>query len=558
MRLQAIRAAQAAAMVIGAAALVSAGPAAAQPAPSATAPSAAAMAPEARAEALLTAFTAEKPGLSVLVARGGRVVFERTVGAADIEHGAQVTPSTRFHVASVSKQFTAFAIMQLARAGKVDLDADIHTYLPELADYGAKVTVSDLVHHTSGLRDQWELEILSGTPIEGLIRQKAVLAMAASQKGLNFPPGTDFRYSNTGYSLLAEIVARASHQTFRQYMAEHVFAPLKMDDTLIYDDASEMLPGRAMSYAPGLDGKIRLARLNYATYGATSLHTTARDLLKWSRELMHPAVFDPALVHAVEETGHLRDGRPLNYGFGMMRDTVGGHAALTHSGADAGFRAFIASFPAEDATVVVLSNGVADVSRIGESLTRIFLGGDAPATTSSEPQDPARLARLAGYYVSPWGPGLELKVADGKLYGLTGGLARQPAGLLPGGGFYLGAPANVFSVRPDGGMFQRAPTGGVELNYRRVSRVTPSAAGLKALEGAYRSDELDVTYRISAVGDHLRLTSLRSDPLDVYAADADHFENLQVRIGILRDGNGKVTGFEVSTGRIRGLAFKKV
>jgi CubicO group peptidase (beta-lactamase class C family) len=553
MRLQAILAASAAAMVFGAASLGSAGPAASQPA------AAAPLAPEARAEALLAPFTAEKPGLSVLVAQGGRVVFERTVGAADLEHGALVTPSTRFHVASVSKQFTAFAIMQLVKASKVDLDADIHTYLPELADYGAKVTVSDLVHHTSGLRDQWELEVLSGTPIEGLIRQKAIVAMAASQKGLNFAPGTDFRYSNTGYSLLAEIVARASNQTFRQYMAEQVFAPLKMDDTLIYDDASEMLPGRAMSYAPGLDGKIRLARLNYANYGATSLHTTARDLLKWSRELLHPAVFDPALVHAVEETGHLRDGRPLNYGFGMMRDTVAGHAALTHNGADAGFRAFIASFPAEDATVVVLSNGAGDVGRIGESLTRIFLGGETPpGGASGEPQDPARLAQLAGYYVNPWGPGLDLKVADGKLYGLIGGLARQPAGLLPGGGFYLGAPLNVFSVRPDGSVFQRASTGGVELSYRRASRVTPGAAELKALEGAYRSDELDVTYRISVVGDHLRLTSLRGEPLEVYAADADHFENLLVRIGVLRDRRGKVTGFEVSTGRVRGLAFKKV
>src|SRR5215469_6196833 len=157
---------------------------------------------------LLAPFTPDKPGLAAIVERGGEVVFERYLGGADLEHSAPVAAATRFHVASVSKQFTAFAILLESRAGRVDLDADIHAYLPELADYGAKVTVSDLVHHISGLRDQWELMLLSGTPLDGVIRQSAIVAMAASQNALNFAPGTQFRYSNTGYSLLAEIVAR--------------------------------------------------------------------------------------------------------------------------------------------------------------------------------------------------------------------------------------------------------------------------------------------------------------------------------------------------------------
>ena len=157
-----------------------------------------AQSPQARADALLAAYTPNRPGLAVLVARGGQVIYERNLGAADLEHGIAVTAASRFHVASVSKQFTAFAILQQVKAGKVDLDADIHTYLPELADFGAKITVSDLIHHTSGLRDQWDLEVLSGTSMDSLIRQKALVAMAANQRGLNFAPGTDYRYSNTG------------------------------------------------------------------------------------------------------------------------------------------------------------------------------------------------------------------------------------------------------------------------------------------------------------------------------------------------------------------------
>jgi CubicO group peptidase (beta-lactamase class C family) len=247
-----------------------------------------------RLEQLLAPFGADKPGLAALVSVGGEPVFERYLGGADLEHGVAVSASTRFHVASVSKQFTAFAVLLEATAGRVDLSADVHVYLPELADYDATVTVSDLVHHTGGLRDQWELMMLSGTPLDGLIRQSAILAMAASQKGLNFPPGTAFRYCNTGYSLLAEIVARTSGTRFPRYLKERLFAPLGMNETLVYGDAAHLVPDRAMSYRFNRNGEVRQARLNYSNYGATSLQSTPRDLARWARELMHPPCSAPS------------------------------------------------------------------------------------------------------------------------------------------------------------------------------------------------------------------------------------------------------------------------
>ncbi|THD81319.1 MAG: serine hydrolase [Phenylobacterium sp.] len=526
-----------------------AGAAAAQPGPAPARQIA-----ETRGDALLAGFTRDKPGLAVLVARGGQVIYERDLGAADLEHAAPVTPATRFHIASVSKQFTAFAILQLAQAGKVDLDADIRRYLPELPDYGERITVSDLVHHTSGLRDQWELEILSGTAIDSAIRHKAILAMAASQKGLNFAPGTDFRYCNTGYSLLAEIVARTSGVSFKQYMREHVFGPLGMNDTLVYDDAADLLPNRAMSYSVGPAGVVRLARLNYSNYGATSVHTTTRDLLKWSRELLHPAVFDPALVRAAEQPGRLRDGRPLNYGFGMAVLPVGGHPALTHSGADAGYRSLIASFPAEDATIVVLSSGAADVGKIGDDLAEAFLGPVPPPATVAA--DPARIVRLAGYYVNDWTPGFELRPDNGKLY-FQLGLLRREVSFLPDGRFYVFSPLGTYRLRPDGTIEEHIALSGLTVLHRPAQRVTPSAAELASLAGAYHSDELDVTYRLAVRGAAVVLSSLRSDPIPFFAADADHFENPQARLTVLRDASGKVTGLTIATGRIKGLVFAR-
>ena len=268
--------------------------------------------PAARADTLLGTRGLDRPGLAVLVARHGQIIYERNLGAADIEHSAPVTAATRFHIASISKQFTAFAATKLAFEHKLSLDADIRLYLPELADLGAKITVSDLIHHTSGLRDQVELMVLAGTPIEGLVEQRAALAMNFHQTGLNFAPGTDFRYSNANYTLLAEIVARVSGVSFREYLRREVFAPLGMTDSYLSDVATEIVPDRATGYTDEGTG-VRRALLNYAIYGSTGVWSTPRDLLKWGRELLHPKVLDPALVRALETPGHLAGGAPMTY-----------------------------------------------------------------------------------------------------------------------------------------------------------------------------------------------------------------------------------------------------
>jgi len=509
-----------------------------------------------RLDELLAPFAPDKPGLAALVTVGGEAVFERYLGGADLEHGVPITAATRFHVASVSKQFTAFAVLLEAEAGRVDLQADIHAYLPELADYGAKVTVSDLVHHTGGLRDQWELMMLSGTPLDGLIRQSAILAMAARQKELNFQPGTDFRYSNTGYSLLAEIVARSSGKPFAQYLEEAVFAPLGMRETLVYGDAARLLPDRAMSYRLNRRGEVRLARLNYSNYGATSLHTTARDLTKWARELLHPSVFRPDLIATMTSPGTLRDGTPLNYGFGIMRDVLAGRPALTHGGGDAGYRAAFDCFPDDDASVVVLSNGQADVGAIARALGERFLSAAPPIPDAATP-DAQMLAELAGYYVSGWGPGLTLEASDGKLLVSGGGAPPVEAKFLPNGDFYLYGPSYRFSPRPHGNLAEVQGVGGLEMLHRRADRIEPSAADLAALVGRYHSEEIDSTYDLAPADNGLTISCLRFPPLTLAAADPDSFDGPGTRLTVLRDETGAPTGFTIATGRVRGLRFRR-
>jgi CubicO group peptidase (beta-lactamase class C family) len=510
-----------------------------------------------RLDQLLAPFTPDKPGLAALVTVGGEAVFERYLGGADLEHGVPVTAATRFHVASVSKQFTAFAVLLEAAANRVDLEADIHAYLPELADYGATVTVLDLVHHTGGLRDQWELMMLSGTPLDGLIRQSAIVAMAARQKELNFPPGTDFRYSNTGYSLLAEIVARTSGKTFARYLEEAVFTPLGMRETLVYGDAARLLPDRAMSYRFNARGEVRLARLNYSNYGATSLHTTARDLAKWACELLHPSVFQPDLIATMTSPGALRDGTPLNYGFGIMREVLAGRPALTHGGGDAGYRAAFDCFPGDDASVIVLANGQADVGAIAQALADAFLSA-APRAPDPATPEAAVLAGLTGYYVGGWGPGLTLRATDGKLMVSGGGAPPLEAKFLPNGDFYLYGPSYRFSPRPGGSLAETQGVGGLQMLHRRANRTQPSAADLAALEGRYYSDEIDSTYDLAAVENGLTISCLRFPPLKLAPADLDAFDGPGTRLTVLRDEAGAPTGFTIATGRVRGLRFQKI
>jgi CubicO group peptidase (beta-lactamase class C family) len=194
--------------------------------------------------------TAATPGAAVAVIEKGRVVFDKGYGIANLEYGVPIGPETIFHVASVSKQFTAMAVVLLEEDGKLSIEDDIHKFLPELPDYGYKITVRNLLQHTSGFRDQWQTLALAGWSLEDVITQDQILRMLFRQKELNFPPGTEHLYSNAGFTLLAEIVARVSGQPFPEFCAERIFKPLGMAHTHFHQDLAQLVPGRAYSATP--------------------------------------------------------------------------------------------------------------------------------------------------------------------------------------------------------------------------------------------------------------------------------------------------------------------
>jgi len=508
---------------------------------------------ETRLEELLAPFTPDKPGLAVLVTIGGETVFERYLGGANLEHGVPVTAATGFHIASASKQFTAFAALLEAEADRLDLEADVHVYLPELPDFGARITVSDLVHHTAGLRDVADLLGLSGTDLGGLIRQSATVALVLRQKELNFPPGTRHHYSNSGYTLLAEIVGRTSGRAFPRYLEAEVFAPLGMRDSLIYDNDGRLRPREAKSYRLNARGEARRLPMNNSCYGPRGVYTTARDLTKWARELLHPSVFPPELIARITSAGRLLDGAPVNYGFGLLSWILRGRPALSHYGGDQGYRAAFHCSPDDDASVIVLSGGQADVGAIEGALIDAFLGGVAPALAAP---DAATLAILAGYYVWGGGPGLTLSVCDGRLMASTGG-APTEAKFLPNRDFYLLTPPYQFTRTASGDLIESQAGWCSDLTHRRRTRVQPSAADLTAIAGTYRSDELDSTYELAARKGGLTLSCLRFPPLELSPADEDAFDSPELRLTVVRSGAGAPMGFRISTWGSWGLWFQK-
>jgi CubicO group peptidase (beta-lactamase class C family) len=257
----------------------------------------------------------DTPGCALGVYKDGQIVYKHGYGMANLNDDVTITPETVFHVASMSKQFTAASILLLAQQGKLSLDDDVHKYIPELPDFGERITLRHLMHHTSGLRDQWSLLELAGWRYsQDLITDDDVMSVLVHQKALNFKPGEKYMYSNTGFTLLAIIVKRVSGMSFREFTTKNIFEPLGMTHTHFRDDHEEVIKHDALGYEQdGKDKPFRMSLTNFDTAGATSLHTTVEDLQLWDENFYHPRVGGVTFVQQMLEPGKLNSGELQTY-----------------------------------------------------------------------------------------------------------------------------------------------------------------------------------------------------------------------------------------------------
>jgi CubicO group peptidase (beta-lactamase class C family) len=371
-------------------------------------------------------------GCAVAVIHDGHIIYSRGYGMADLEHGAPITPRTVFSLASVSKQFTAAAVMLLVEQGKVRLDDDIRKYLPELPDYARGVRVRHLLHHTSGLRDYFQLRALAGKSEADAVSSAEVLRLLAGQRGLNFKPGERYAYSNTGYEFLGQIVERASGQSLRAFAAENIFAPLGMSRTQFYDDRSLIVADRAIGHQRNADGSLGIFRSSFALAGSGGLLSTVEDLARWDLNFYDNVLGKggPAFVQSLLATETLNDGTPNGYAAGLAVRSYRGLPTVRHAGRSFGFRSEMVRFPQQRFSVIVLSNLYeVDPGALVDRISELFLADAftevAPLAKDSEsrPSSPApvdlsaaELARYAGRYYSPeLAATYVVEIADGGL-----------------------------------------------------------------------------------------------------------------------------------------------
>jgi CubicO group peptidase (beta-lactamase class C family) len=328
------------------------------------------------------------PGCALAVARGGKIIYEKGYGRANIEEDVEITPRTVFDIGSTSKQFTAASILLLEKQGKLSVQDDIRKYLPEIPDYGHQITILHLLNHTSGLRDYLALFELAGMNIDSVTTDQDALAVLARQKGLNFAPGSDWLYSNSGFFLLSVIVKRASGKTLREFATENIFEPLQMKQTVFRDEHTLLVPNRALAYDPKDAGAGYTLDVSYFEQtGDGAVHTSVEDLLKWDENFYSGKVGGKQFLDEIQEPGKLKNGKTLDYAKGLFVGKYRGLRFVDHGGSWGGYRAQLLRFPEQHFSVACLCNlANANPEKRAHEVADIFL-----AEEMKEPK-PAREA----------------------------------------------------------------------------------------------------------------------------------------------------------------------
>ncbi len=531
---------------------------------------------EARVDALFEPLDSETtPGCAVSVMQGGEILYKNGYGMANLEYGIEITPETIFHVASVSKQFTAMAVQLLVNNGEVSWDDDIRKYLPEVPDYGHTITLRQLAHHVSGVRDQWSLLMQAGWRWESdVVTQKDVLDITSRQKALNFEPGTRHLYSNTGYTLLGVVVERVSGQSLREFTTEHIFEPLGMENTHFQDDHRRIVQNRAWAYEPHREGEygLRNSVPVFDVVGASSLFTTVEDIAAWDRNMYSGEVGGTDGIEQLHQPYEMNSGESTTYALGIIRGEHRGLETYGHGGADAGYRSQYLRIPDHEFGVSVFCNDPrVSPNALARRVADIYLGEHTEATRSRSSRNqgsdsdgrlsPDEMQNLEGIYVAQpgdrtmkvsfennrlkldVGPGVPLVPLGNDLY--TVGRSDMQMEIKPGDKTGSGNAELRFTNRNDPDI------------YTRYDAWLPDEEDLKEFTGIYHSTELGTDYKFNIENGRLRFhhRKLESRTLTPVFPDAFH---LQGRIlTFTRDDRGNVDGFRVSDSRVWGVEFEK-
>lgn len=452
------------------------------------------------------------PGCSLAVYRNGAMAYARGYGMASLELGVPITPQTVFDIGSTSKQFTAFSILLLQQQGKVSTDDDIHKFLPEIPDYGKRITLHHLMTHTSGMRDYAGLFDLAGVPEQNLTNDQDALDLIVRQKALNFAPGDEWNYSNTGFFLLSQVVKRVTGKTLRDFDQENIFTPLGMSSTQIFNDHTQIIPHRATGYRYDEEKKsFGVEMSNFEQTGDGSVQTSVEDLLRWDENFYTAKIGGPDLIRQMQVVGKLNNGKEHGYAAGLMISSYRGQPTVRHGGSWAGYRAELLRFPKQHTSVAVLCNVAQSAPSVrADHVADIVLGDVLAPAPAAEKKEGAKavsrdiLQRYVGVYKNDKDAYERIELKDGKLV-----LANYGIELIPQSPtvFHTNFTEGTISFSEKEmvfGLFEDKP--------EKFSLIQPSAPkDLTTFVGDYYSSELDAVWELRLQDGQLAVHVKHSD-----------------------------------------------
>jgi CubicO group peptidase (beta-lactamase class C family) len=532
-----------------------------------------------RVDSIMASFQGTNtPGAVVAVVRKGEIVFQRAYGMANLSHGIPFALDTRTNIGSTSKQFTAFAVALLARDGRLSLDDDVRSHIPELPDLGETVTLRHLISHTSGYREFLNALAMGGWRMEDAddIQRREVVEVVQRQPALQNSPGAEWNYNNTGYALLAMVVERVTGESFPDWMADHVFGPVGMKDTVVRAHPGQIVPRSAQGYLPAGEGAFREARDIGAAMGAGGIYTTVGDLARWMGNLGTGEVGGREIMEQMTTPYILTTGDTTSYGFGLMMDRERGLRRVQHGGADAAHRSHFAYYPDLNGGLIVLTNHGGAGGAINARITGVFFGEEmepreVPAPTIPEAvpfdpgsYDPASFDAFAGRYELEIQPGFVLSFRrEGER--LVAQATGQPA-------FELTPTSDstfALSVVEAGITFHRDAEGvvtGLTLHQNghhaahRLPDAVDASPDFSGLAARYYSPEFETIYTAAVEDGALVLRHRRRDPTTLSHASGDRFNGAFPFLEVVfeRDESGEVTGFRAGNGRARDVFFQRM
>lgn len=499
------------------------------------------------------------PGCAVGVSLNGESVFEKAFGMAEMEHGIANTPQTIFESGSVAKQFTAAALVLLQQDRKLSIDDPVRKYIPELPEYEKPITIRHILTHTAGLRDWGSVMTLTGAGRgDRVITQAIALDVIYRQKHLDFTPGAEYSYSNSGYQLAAEIVERVSKQKFGDFVSERIFKPLGMTKSSWRDDFTRLVPGRAQGYSkagPTAPWSLNMPIMN--VIGNGGMLTTVGDWLKWNAAL-DAKTFGEPFVRSLETRAILNDKRQISYALGLdvAVDSKLKTLGVTHSGGTAGYQTFLARFPEKKLSVAVLCNGFPPSA--GDLVYSIMDEIFGPWPTESTPTDTAvvpeeQLNKYVGGWKNDVTRNLNRISLDKGALSINGGALRPVAD----GSFMLGER----KLRFKNGSPMTAEIANTDGSVTRLTMVAewkPTADELAAIAGDWRSEEAQSAVSLVVEGDKAFIVIRPVAKIPMTPTFKDHFSAQGYAVWFTRDSGGKVKDMHVGASRMRDMLFERV